>query len=360
MIEETAARIFADHVDRALLERFEKGEWPARLWGLAVDNGLTMALAGEDAGGIGATWHDAYPILRGIGYWQVPLPLAETMIGALLLSAAGRAVPDGPIALVEEGEALALAGSGEAVRLSGTARRVPWARHCAHAVAVVGGQLVLANLADPATVRLTQRESPAREPDDEVAFDGARVLAAAANPFPDLAAPVRTLAAVAKSAMMAGALEWLLEQCVQYASDRVQFGRPIGKNQAIQQSIALMAGDAGAARMAALVACADAPDTAARACPAALFSAAAAKIRAGEAATRAASIAHQVHGAIGFTYEHQLNYATRRLWTWREASGSDAWWAERLGRAVIEARAAGFWPSMTRRQFAAMPSTMEH
>ena len=71
----------------------------------------------------------------------------------------------------------------------------------------------------------------------------------------------------------------------------------------------------------------------------------------GESATRATSIAHQVHGAIGFTYEHHLNYATRRLWSWREACGADAWWAERLGRAAIEARAAGFWPSITRKQF---------
>jgi acyl-CoA dehydrogenase len=203
-------------------------------------------------------------------------------------------------------------------------------------------------------VRITQRLNPAREPIDEVTFTAAPCIAQAANPFPQLAEPVITLGAVAKSAMMTGALEWALEQAVQYAIDRVQFGKPIGKNQAIQQQLAQLAGDVAAARMAAMLACDDAPDVASRDCAATLFSAAVAKIRIGESATRATSIVHQVHGAIGFTYEHHLNYATRRLWAWREASGADAWWAERLGRAAIESRAAGFWPSITNKHFASL------
>jgi len=361
MIEQTAARIFADNVDKAALERFEKGEWPARLWALAVDNGLSLALASEEAGGIGASWADAYPILRALGYWQVPLPLAETMVAGLLLSAAGIDIPDGPIALIEEGNAVTLTGSGTGATLSGNAPRVAWARHCGHAVVGLGASIALVSLAAGNAVRITQRLNPAREPMDEVAFTAAPCIAQAANPFAPLAEPVLTFGAIAKSAMMTGALEWVLEQSVQYAGDRIQFGKPIGKNQAIQQQLALMAGDVAAARMAAMVACDDAPSAtardsgaASRECAATLFSAATAKIRIGEAATRATSIAHEVHGAIGFTYEHHLNYATRRLWAWREASGADAWWAERLGRAAIEARAAGFWPAITNKRFAAL------
>ena len=354
MIEETAARIFADNVDKALLERFEKGEWPARLWALAVDNGLALAMASEESGGIGASWADAYPILRGLGYWQVPLPLSETMIAALLLSAAGIDIPDGPIALVEEGNAITLAGSGAGATLSGNAPRVAWARHCGHAVVGLGSSIALVSLVAGNAVRITQRLNPAREPMDEVAFTAAQCIAHAANPFAQLAEPVLTFGAIAKSVMMTGALEWVLEQSVQYAGDRIQFGKPIGKNQAIQQQLALMAGDVAAARMAAMVACGDAPSATTHDCAATVFSAAAAKIRIGEAATRATSIAHEVHGAIGFTYEHHLNYATRRLWSWREANGADAWWAERLGRAAIESRAAGFWPSITNKHFASL------
>ena len=174
---------------------------------------------------------------------------------------------------------------------------------------------------------------------------------------------MRVLGAVARSIAMVGALESLLEQSVQYANDRVQFGRPIGKNQAIQQPLAVLAGDTAAARMAARVAAQDAPsahaahtDAATRAMMAghAAFSAAVAKIRVGEAATRATSIAHQTHGAIGFTQDHALHFATRRLWAWREAHGSDAWWAGRLGRAAITARSGGFWSSLTQRHFASM------
>jgi acyl-CoA dehydrogenase len=360
MIEESAARLFSQNVDKSLMERFEAGEWPQRLWDLVADNGLPLALASEAAGGIAASWSDAYPILRGIGYWQVPLPLAETMIAAQLLARAGIAIPAGPIALIEEEEAAALTlrAGAAGLQVSGAARRVPWARYCRWALASMGGQIALIELAGgtaaASTVRITLRNNQATEPDDEVAFEGARCVARVANPLPDLAGPVRTLGALAKSAMMVGAMEWLLEQSVQYATDRVQFGKPIGRNQAIQQNLALMAGDVAAARMAAMVACNDAPADTSDACPAALFSIAVAKIRTGESATRATSIAHQVHGAIGFTYEHALNFATRRLWAWREAHGADAWWAQRLGEAVINARAPGYWPGVTQKQFKGM------
>ena len=116
-----------------------------------------------------------------------------------------------------------------------------------------------------------------------------------------------------------------------------------------------------AARVAALVAAADAPDAASQDgasqdgasqnCGATLFSTAVAKVRCGEAASRGSAIAHQVFGAIGFTHEHPLHFATRRLWAWREEFGSDADWAAELGRAAIQSRASGFWPALTRKQF---------
>ncbi|MBC7956514.1 MAG: acyl-CoA dehydrogenase, partial [Cytophagales bacterium] len=175
----------------------------------------------------------------------------------------------------------------------------------------------------------------------------ARLGAIARHPLP-LAQPVWLLGAIARSAMMVGALEAALEQSVRYAGERVQFGKPIGRNQAIQQNLALMAGDVAAARMAALTATLDAGGD----WRSTLFSAAVAKVRAGEAATRGCGIAHQVHGAIGFTHEHPLHFATRRLWAWREEFGTDAYWAAELGRAAIRARASGFWPALTRKQFA--------
>ncbi len=67
------------------------------------------------------------------------------------------------------------------------------------------------------------------------------------------------------------------------------------------------------------------------------------------AVDRVTSIAHQTHGAIGFTYEHGLHFATRRLWAWRAEFGSDAYWAGELGRTTLARGAAALWPDLTAR-----------
>ncbi len=303
--------------------------------------------------GFGQGWAAAFPILRGLGYWQVPLPLAETMVASLLGSLAGFDLPTGPMTLIEQGQGNTLQASDKegVLMLSGTANNVPWARHAVAAlVSLADGRLALLPLQAQAGVTVQEHSNHAGLPSDVVLLDHARVQAVAANPL-SLKQPVWYLGAVARSAMIVGALEFALEQSVRYAGERVQFGKPIGKNQAIQQNLALMAGDVAAARMAALVAAADAPSALSADCSATVFSTAVAKVRAGEAATRGTSIAHQVHGAIGFTHEHALHFATRRLWAWREEFGTDADWAAELGRAAISARASGFWPALTHKQF---------
>lgn len=353
LIEDSAARLFAEQVDKGARLRAEAGEFDAALWQRVVDSGFPGVLATEAAGGFAQSWTAAFPILRGLGYWQVPLPLAETMVAALLASLAGFELPDGPLTLIEQGQGnqLETGGSVGAPTLSGVAHAVPWARHARAAlVSLADGRLALLALRGVPGVSLQTHANHAGLPSDTLVLDQARLQAVVPNPLA-LRQPVWTLGAVARSAMLVGALESALEQSVRYAGERVQFGKPIGKNQAIQQYLALMAGDVAAARVAALVAAADAPGAAPCDCSATPFSTAVAKVRAGEAATRGAAIAHQVHGAIGFTHEHALHFATRRLWAWREEFGTDAQWAEELGRAAIRARASGFWPALTRKQF---------
>ncbi len=359
MIEDSARRLFSERVDKALRLRAEAGELDATLWRQVIESGFPLLLATEAAGGFGQGWIDAYPVLRGLGYWQVPLPLAETMVASMLGSMAGFSLPDladGPLTLIEQGQGNQLrvepaGGPADAPTLSGTAHAVPWARHASAAlVSLADGRLALLPLRGAAGVTLQPQVNHAGLPSDTLVLQQARLQAVAPCPLA-LKQPVWTLGAVARSAMVVGALESALEQAVRYAGERVQFGKPIGKNQAIQQSLALMAGDVAAARVAALVAAADAPSTQQADTSAAPFSAAVAKVRAGEAATRGTGIVHQVHGAIGFTHEHPLHFATRRLWAWREEFGTDAMWAAELGRAAIAARAAGFWPGLTRKQF---------
>ena len=142
---------------------------------------------------------------------------------------------------------------------------------------------------------------------------------------------------------MAGGLEAILALATRYATERRQFGKPIGQFQAIQQGLAVLAGHAAAAGMAA----ANAFRAADRRDP--WFETAVAKARVGEAAGIGASIAHQVHGAIGFTYEHQLQFVTRRLWSWRAEFGGESEWATLLGRSVAERGAETLWPFLAAR-----------
>ena len=154
---------------------------------------------------------------------------------------------------------------------------------------------------------------------------------------------VRGVGALLRAAQMAGAMEAALGLATAYANDRVQFGRPIGKFQAIQQQLALLAEETAAA----LVAVESAAISVAEGRQSAEFAVPAAKIRAGEAAETVAEIAHQVHGAIGFTEEHSLHYLTRRLWSWRDEFGDEAYWAGVLGRRIAAAGGAGLWPLIT-------------
>lgn len=109
------------------------------------------------------------------------------------------------------------------------------------------------------------------------------------------------------------------EMSLQYGNDRTQFGRSIGKFQAVQHQLAVMAEHVAAARIATAAAF-----RAGLAQPA-LLPAAIAKARASEAAALAANTAHAVHGAIGVTEEYDLQLYTRRLHGWL-AHGSEAYW----------------------------------
>lgn len=145
-------------------------------------------------------------------------------------------------------------------------------------------------------------------------------------------AAARPLAAALAAAQMAGAMVAIRSMTIDYAQTRRQFGRPIGKFQAIQHQIAVLAAETEAAKMAAAMAMVGAP------LEISAHKAAAAKIRAGEAARRVSAIAHAVHGAIGISQEHPLHQFTRKLRQWQSAHGGEGWWSGQLGRWVLAQR----------------------
>jgi len=341
LLREAAERLFEKHCNAETMRRADAGEFPQALWRALTEAGYTAALIPESAGGAGFEMSDALSLLFSAGRHALPAPLAETMLAGWLLSSAGIALPDGPLTVAPvRGENLAAKRDGAGWRIEGTASRVPWARQCA-AIAVLAqdGAKSIVALVAAADCTVKNGHNVAGEPRDDLVFSGARAQQAGASPIP--AGAMRALGAVMRSAQMAGALQTVLATSVQYACERVQFGRPIGRFQAVQQNLAVLAGQAAAATAAA--------EAAIEAASADLDSmaVAAAKIRAGEAAGIGASIAHQVHGAIGFTQEHRLHYSTRRLWSWRDEFGNEAYWAHKLGGEIAAAGAERLWQSIT-------------
>lgn len=337
-LQKTIDRLFEDHCAKPVREAAETSTWPVGLWKALDDVGLVRAALPEASGGSGLEFDDAMFALRRTAYHAAPVPLAETMLAGRLLVAAGLEVPEGAltVAPVVAGDRLELKGAA----LSGTAHRVPWGGECAHAVVAAGSgeKSTLTLVSTKGSVRGVEKNL-AGEPRALLVFEDATVIASA--PLADAQFRITLEGALLRSVQMAGALERSLEYALSYANERVQFGRLIGKFQAVQHLLALLAGHAAAASAAA-----DAAVEASRLAPVE-FAVAVAKARCGEAAGKGAEIAHQVHGAMGFTREHNLHYTTRRLWSWRDEFGNETWWQTRLGRAVAAGGADGLWPMLT-------------
>lgn len=338
----TVDRIAADLAPRAVREAAESGEFPLVLWAALEEVGLPRAWLGEEVGGAGLDAADTMLALRRTAYHGLPVPLAETLVAGRLLAEAGIALPDGPLSLADTRAApvARLRREGGGARLAGTAARVPWADDCAHLVLAAveddDSCLVLARIGDAVRARSANL---AGEPRHEVALDAVEVVAHA--PLAEAGERILLEGALARSVQIAGALEAALDIGVRYAGERVQFGRPIAKFQAVQHMLALAAGQVASARAAADLAVEAIQAQTSGISPVRV---AIAKARTGEAAARGAEYAHQVLGAIGFTREHSLHWQTRRLWSWRDEFGNEAYWHQQLGRQVAQQGADALWP----------------
>jgi alkylation response protein AidB-like acyl-CoA dehydrogenase len=346
MIGEAAARIFQDLCAPSVVNAAESGIWPGALWQTLEESGTPLGWVPAELGGSGADLSDGFALVRAGAKYSCPVPLAETLLAGWLLAGAQIECPAGPMSIA------ALPRDSSDIRVNedgmvlGEAKDVRFGRYASH-IAVLArrrNEQVVA-LVPAVAIHLRLRVNLAGEPSDDITFNDAR--ATVVHVAPDCAADrILRLGAAMRAQQMAGALERILDLSVQHAIDRTQFGRPIGKFQAVQHNLAMLASEAAAAGAAADVAAekiAGLPDVDER-CDGIV---AVAKVRAGEAATAGAAIAHQIHGAIGFTYEHSLHQSTRRLWAWREDFGNEAFWAARLGRLVTERGAAGLWPFLT-------------
>jgi acyl-CoA dehydrogenase len=299
-----------------------EGAWfPGELWRAAADVGLTRIGLPEDRGGAGGTLADAVAVLVGSGRHAVPLPLLESWLAGLLRTGAGEEISDGPatVTLGRPDDTLTVADG----RADGVLTRVPWGREAAQVVVVLPGS------ADaPAMLAVLDRADaePGRDlagmPSDTLAFTAApvRVLES-----PDSRDRVAALAALGRAAQLAGAIAAAAALTMAYVEQRHQFGRPIGRFQAVQQHVVTLAQAAAMSLHVVERAAAEAQDGDGR------FACLAAKLVVSENATDAIRAAHQAHGAIGMTREYRLQQFTRRLMAWRADLGAEGELAERLG-----------------------------
>jgi acyl-CoA dehydrogenase len=250
------------------------------------------------------------------------------LLGDWLLAHAGLSEEGGEVTVAPGGtrDSLELLDG----RLSGTAYRVPWAADAARIAVLLDGRAVVVDRAD---VSIQPHVTLAGDARDTVVFDGAKARCGRGVD----AEALFLRGALTRIALMAGALDSLYEIVLRHASERHQFGRPIGSFQAVQQHLVTIAQQVALAGVAA-----DA--TAQR--PGA-FEIAAGKLLANRAALSAGRAAHQVLGARGTTREHPLGQLTRRLWAWRSEYGDEHHWSTRLGAGVARAGADSLYPAIT-------------
>ncbi len=347
LFESTIERLLADQVTPELLRRCESSEtdnWPVTLWASIEESGFAVAAAPEALGGAEASWDDIVVLVLAAGRHSLPLPLPETLLANALLGRCGLEALNEPLSL--SSATVTLHSDG---RVSGTLTDVPWGRHVGKVVAFTNppnGTATQLVLLDASQARITQRLNVAGEPRDDLQFDATLPLATAPLAAGLDADSLLLGGAMLRSAQLVGALQTVLTLSTRYATERVQFGKPLSAFQAIQPQRAVMAEQTACAVVAAEGAFAESDLTVDHAF--ASLPIASAKVCASEAAGVAAAMGHTVHGAIGFTHEHALQLSTRRLWSWRSEFGNQTFWAQRLGQAVCAGGASAFWPTLTR------------
>jgi alkylation response protein AidB-like acyl-CoA dehydrogenase len=286
---------------------------PGELWGRVSEMGVLGALAPESAGGLGTDEIDLVLVLEEAGRAALPGPAAEQAMVA---------VP----ALVEAGreDDAARAAAGDLVVAVGSGGTALWLDGAGLVLLERDGTLYAV---DPAAVDASPRFSVdrSRRSADVRWTEGEPLSADAALAF--------DRAALAAAAQLVGLGAAMLDLTVAYAKERRQFGAPIGSFQAVKHHLADALLGLEHARPAVLRAAHSvASRTADRSRDVSM-----AKVLASRAADRAGRAALQCHGAIGYSFEHDLHLWLKRTWALTAAWGDTALHRERVARAVVDA-----------------------
>jgi len=328
------------------------------LWEGLTDQGWIALTLPEDCEGLELGAVDLAVVTEAMGASCMPGPFLSTLLGAELVAAAGNddyakevlpGVADGEtlltVALLEEGgswkaEAVALPidGSGGELRVSGAKLFVADAE-TADLILVVGrldGELAVIGVprdTDGVTVEAMPAIDATRKL-YKVVFDDAAggTLIARGEPAAKALHLATRLATVAVCAELVGGMQWVLETTVEYAKTREQFGRVIGSFQAMQHHCADMLYRLESARSAAYYAAwAVSVDD-----PSADRAVSVAKAWCSDAAREVGNLGIQVHGGIGFTWEHDLHLFYKRAKSNEILFGDASFHRDRIAAMVID------------------------
>ena len=334
------------------------------LWAAMAEQGWPAVEVAEDRGGLGLGLVEVAMLGEQLGRHLAPVPFLGTVLTLGALSGAldrGALAPDAALGGVPVGSWTERLAAGEACGAlawpgrAGAVVAVPsdggWRLTGRPDPVVYGAEAdVVVTWATPSgapSPHLFALGVPDPRPASQPAMDRTRSIGwlelhdhpAVALGAEDAAAVLLDRAAAALSAEMLGAASVVLDMTVAYAKDRVQFGRPIGGFQAVKHRCADMLVDVEGMRSATYYAAwavgAGDPDASA--------AASAAKVWCSDAARRVMGSGLQVHGGIGFTWEHDLHLFLKRSQLDQVSLGDAAFHRDRIA-AILRPRAEAGQP----------------
>lgn len=316
MIEEALDAILSDHCTAERVRQLEEGAAAQALWQPVEAAGFLELLA--DGGAQNLAPGELFSVLACLGRHAMPLPMAQTLL-VRALAAEAQAIPMSQI-----------------LTIAPVLRRDPnGGMRCPATPGGLWADQVLA--ADSGSLWLIDAAAATRQSVGDPRAGVAELAwasAAAARQVSGSGEHMLPYAAAAMACQMAGAMQRVFGMALLHCNTREQFGKPLGKFQAIQQQLSVMAEHVLAATLAAKAGLGTglgAPG---------LHAAAMAKARTSEAAGLVAASAHAVHGAIGITEALDLGLLTRRLHEWRIAYGAEHPWHSLIGRALLDSESS--------------------
>ena len=285
------------------------------LWQPLQASGFLDVLVPENAGGAGLGWPQAWEVLFASGRHGLPMPVGATVFARAVLASLGQPFPEGAMTV----SGFVQHGPGGVM----LARDLPAVKLASHALVQDNDTVYLLPIAAAEVSDVGGKgcfEGQARWPRSVV---NQSVVGAASR------ALVAHGLALVLAVQLAGVADRVLQMTLRYANERVQFGKPVGKFQAVQQQIAEMAELVYGARMVSQIGCQS------QGWQPSYESAQIAKAQASAVAARIAAIAHAVHAAIGVTYEYDLQLYTRRLYEWARLGGGADYWAQQTGQTAM-------------------------